>query len=396
MSIAQEFSDNWKDLGSVLIYQSETFQFKTHVVICEFEDCLIKRTTNMGLYHAIEPKKIVPFDEKFTKRITQISTDVSIIIISNQTKSGKLLIDAIKRKLEAFLLEHNIPLLALFALKPNRLSKPHTGMWTFLNAYFRTTGDCKIYKACVVSNLGGRITETEKKSGKINVSVDRTDLDRAFANNAGIPYHTIGEFLDQPEEKYTWNIKTLAPEIRGKYLDMLLQYKNPNIFAKLFELGKYDAYMIGIFGAPRSGKTSLARHLLDKWRESKFGEFNAIKRLGNDKYTAVRRINLAKKLLADRISIIIDGACHTRKLRLPYEKLAEERNMSILWIEVNPGLHMSFIFNHVAVELSDDESVCLYSDVDYHVYKSQASRPEGTLLYCPEIKRIPQIMDFRY
>lgn len=396
MSITVEFSPYWKDSDSLLMYKSPDFQFRSSVVITEFEDCLIKKISTMKLYHAIGPKDIATYDEQFIKKIRLESTELSIIIISNQIGNSKIAIDAIKRKLEAFIAANKFPILALFALKPNRLSKPHTGMWRLLDMYYKSVGQTVIQKACIVSNLGGRILEHELKSGTLRTNFDRSDTDRAFAANIGVPYYTIAEYLGEKKEKFSWNKKCLAPDIRDLYVQKLSEYKNPNIFAKLAESGVGNAYMLMIYGAPRSGKTTLAKHLIKKWEQSEHGKTNVIKRLGRDQFTKQKRISLARKYLGNRVNVIIDGECHSDTLREPFLVIAAELNIPVLHVEVNPGIGIAYIFNHVAVELADNENVVLYPDRDYHYYKSTETRPKNVVLYCPVIKKIPEVMQYYY
>lgn len=397
MAFTTEYSENWKDLGSILLYQSPTFQFKSHTVITDFEGCLIKKIPSSKLYHAINPKTITAYADDFIKEIKKESLDYSIVIISNVFGGGKLIIDSLKFKIESFCKLFDIPILALFAIKKNRLSKPHTGMWMFLNSYFKKVSGSLIHKACVVSDFGGRLLEHESSKGTIKIIPDSTDIDRAFAYNIGIPYHTIMEYLTpEKKEKFNWNSNCLDPNLRELYVNKLSEYQNPSIFSKLFSHGNYDKYMIIIYGAPRAGKTTLAKEILHKWRSSNYGTGHVIKRFGLDKFTASKRITLVKKALDNRISVIIDGFAHTNELRDPFEKLALKHNIPILYIEVNPGLGMSHIFNHVAVETAINENIELYDIKEYHFYKSKVVRPKNALLYCPVIKKTKQVMQFRY
>jgi hypothetical protein len=57
---------------------------------------------------------------------------------------------------------------------------------------------------------------------------------------------------------------------------------------------------------------------------------------------------------------------------------------------------MAYIFNHVAVETSQDENLLLYGEKEYHIYKATYSKPENTILYCPVIKQTNQVMQYRY
>lgn len=403
MSVIQEYSQNWKDLGSVLVYQSEGFPFYNRLIITDFEGCLIDKISTSGIYHAIKPTTIEPYDDAFLKQIKYEATGKSIVILSNQVTNSKLNIDLIKRKLEYFLAIHNIPILAFFALNPNKFSKPHTGMFKLLNMYFKNIGNSQISKAIVVSDLGGRVMESTSKQGIVKIRYDASDIDRAFANNANIPFSTINEYLKNSHvdgkpfvEKFVWSKKYLEPEIRAIYLDKLAQYKNPNIFEKLATAGEVMSYMIIIYGSPRSGKTTLARDILRKWRKSEFGKKYEIHRLGLDSYTKTRRITQTRKYLLDRISVIIDGGCHTDLLRAPFVDMANEIQVPVFYIEVNCGIHMSYLFNHVAVEKASDETTMLYPEKEYHIYTSTVKRPPGVILYCPVIKRTAELMEYRY
>ncbi len=398
MSFSSEYSKCWDDLGSMLIYSSKDFQFKSSVIITELEECLINKISANKLYHAMDPKDITIYNDEFLKKIIADSKDYSIIIMSNQINNSKLNIDNIKKKMELFTEKHKFPLLAFFALKPNRLSKPHTGMWKFLEAYYMKKNRCRIHKAMVVSDYGGRVIEKLiGKSEQIRITYDDTDMDRAFAFNIGIPYQTISEYLIlDKKEKFIWNRKTIPPETRELYVDKLAKCKTPSIFVKLSELGEYDAYMIMIYGAPRSGKTTLAKNLVKAWKQSEYGKNHEIKRLGTDKYTKTNRIRVCKKMVLDRISVIVDGDCHYASLRKPYVDIAKEYNVPILYVEVNAGLGFAYIFNHVAVEEAKDENVLLYSDKEYRIYKSKLQRPDNVILYAPVIKKTMQVMEFRY
>jgi len=397
MAFNSDYSPYWKDLGSVLVYQSNGFQFNPYVIITEFEDCLIKKITPSKLYHAIDPKPIIPYNTEFLKKVGRESSDKAVVIISNVLGNGKLVLDALKTKIEMFTECYKIPILCLFALKNNRLAKPHTGMWTFLNAYYKRSGNTTLQKAIVVSDKGGRLIEKELKNGSVKLLTDSTDIDRAFAYNINIPYYTIDEYTtEEKKEKFSWNSNCLAPEIRYPYVEKLAEYQNPNIFASLKELGIADKYIIVVYGAPRAGKTTLCKELLKKWRSSNWGKTHAVKRFGRDKYTIGKRISHARKAIADNISAIIDGDAHTALLRKPFEEISAAYNAPILYVEVNPGLGMAHIFNHVAVETSQDENLELYDVKEYHFYKSKVTRPNNVLLYCPVIQKTKQVMDFRY
>ena len=205
MSVQYEYDKHWSDLGSVLIYNHPSFQFNSVVVLVEFEGCLINKLPATQLYHAINPNIVTPYNEEFIKVLKKESGDVGVIIVSNVFGSGKLVIDSLKRKVESFYNKYGLNALAFFTLKPNRFSKPHTGVWTLINTFYKRNGHM-ITKACVVSDFGGRLVEREARSGVIRIIADRTDMDRSFANNIKIPYKTINEYLNSNVvEKFNWN-----------------------------------------------------------------------------------------------------------------------------------------------------------------------------------------------
>lgn len=391
-----EHSSRWKMSDSVLMYIAPSYQFHNKVVIMEFENCLIKKIPPGTFYHAIDQKSIEPYNEEFIKTIKQESTDYGMVIISHAFGNGKLTIDSLKTKFENLVERYNFPLIALFALKPNKFSKPHTGMWKFLKVIYKQH-DAVISKKCVISEYGGRIISQEKKNGTFKYRVDNTDMDRAFAANIGAPYYTVKEYLsDDLKEKFQWNRTCLPPEDRATILQKIEQYKNPGIFETLFSKGQYDTYIILIYGAPRAGKTTLANEIHKKWSESKFGETNVIKVLSDGEFTRKRRISEARKTLLKRISVIVDGTLHMREQRKPFFDLAEETKSRILCIEVNPSIGIANVLNHVAVELANDETTLLKDLKEYYLYKTKLERDDNAIVYCPAIKKIKEVMYFRY
>ena len=393
MAISYDYASFWKDLGSVIIYNHPNFQFNSTVIIVEFENCLINKMPLTQFYHAINPKTISPYREEFIKVLQREITEIGVIIVSNIPAGNKLAVDSIKRKVESFYDKYEIPALAFFSMKDNLFSKPHTGIWKLINTFYKKNGHM-ITKACVVSDFGGRLIDRELQSGAIRTLADKTDIDRAFAHNIGTPYKTISEYLN-PElvERFNWNNISLTPEQRAIYVEKLREYKNADILNELFSKPA-DVYMIMVYGAPRAGKTTICKKLVARWRdENKIG---VIKRLGRDKYRPSTLLTMAKKYLADKINIIIDGYCHTKLLREPFVKLAEMHKARYITVEVNPGIDMAYIFNHVAVELANSEDILLYKNKEYYFYNSIVSRPENVVIHCPEICPNKQILEYRY
>jgi DNA 3'-phosphatase len=397
----QGYGDNWKNLGTILAYQNRNFQFKSSVIICELDNCLVAPLSQAKIYNTMNDHSFTIYEEDLITKLQEASMEQSIVVLSNQTNSNKLNIDMIKRKVEMIANVLKIPIIGLFALRANCFMKPHTGMWKLLTAYYKKYGSACIQRAMLVSNEGGLILEKTVRKQVIRDAIF-SDVDRAFANNIGITYCSIDEYLDgcTPLD-YKWSSRVVPPETRELYIDQINKRTNENIFQKLAEFKNCDTYLIMVMGAPRTGKTKLTKSIIKKWRGSGFGEMNAVERLGTDEYTNKSRFKKFTRLIDNRISVVIDGDCHSNDLRRPFIKHLAGKNIPILAIDVNCGLQMAKVFNHAHVEESNASNVYVYKNRMYDIYKSLYVRPVETntlkyLLHTPRIEETDTIMKFRY
>ena len=387
----KKYSNNWKIIGSIIVYQSKDFLFSPEVILTEFDDCIIKYMTNAKLYNTRNLYDIELYsDDLINKFKYEFSYGKSIIIISNQINQNKLNIDRIKRKLETVIDIINIPLLCFFITKPNHFMKPHTGIWRLLKSYYKKYNNSKIDNAIVVSNEGGLVQEVKCKN-KISEIVVSSDVDRAFANNINCKFFTINEYLgSEIKSKFKWDTKIIPPDIRKLYINELSKIKKPDIFKTLQSFGERDYYIFMIMGAPRSGKTILSNKLVDKWCNSPYNVCNTINILSSNNYTYKKMLKEYKKMVDNRISVIIDGNCYNDILRQPFIDYIKNRNIPILCIEINCGLHMAKLFNHSCIEESNDENILLYNSSMYNIYNDNFNRPIETknikyLMYPSEI-----------
>jgi DNA 3'-phosphatase len=400
-ALEQDYSNNWKNLGTILLFQNKNFQFKSSVIICELDNCLVTHLSEAKIYNTMNDHSFTIYEEDLITKLQTASMDHSIIVLSNQINSNKLNIDMIKRKVEMITNVLNIPIIGLFALRANCFMKPHTGMWKLLNAYYTKYGSTCIQRAVLVSNEGGLILEKTIRKQLIRNAVF-SDVDRAFAYNIGINYRSIDEYIDDCEPlDYKWSSRVIPPSTRELYVDQINKHTNENIFQKLNEFKNCDTYLIMVMGAPRTGKTKLTKSIIKKWRESAFGEMNAIERLGMDEYTNKRRFKKFVKLINNRISVVLDGDCHSNDLRIPFIKHLDGKRIPILVIDVNCGLQMAKVFNHSHVEESKATNVYVYMNRVYNIYKSFHTIPtETTVLkyirYTPHIEESSSVMKFRY
>ena len=397
----QKYSDYWKSLGCVLIYSRPDFQFKSHVIITELEDCLVKPLSKGKMYNTQNKFDFEVYDKDFISRLKKESQDKSIVVLSNQTNTSKLNKDMIKRKLEFVADVLQIPILCMFALKPNKFMKPHTGLWKLLKVFYAQKGTGNIHHAVVISNEGGLIIEKKTKQG-IKQFVGFSDVDRAFASNAGIEYLSIGEYLGYESNPFQWDHHIIPPDVRDKYVSIVAKIKNQNLFKILSEIKGVDTYLIFVMGAPRSGKTRFAKKVVNAWRKSSFGEKNAVIRMGRDIYSRAKRIRHFKKEIDNQISVIIDGECFTNEFREPFmEHIKHKTTIGVLCVEVTVGMAMAKVFNHACVEQADDEKVYLYKRARYAEYGGAKEYPITNdkvkfMTYAPKIEQTKEVMNYRY
>lgn len=416
IELHSEYSTNWKQVGTILLYKSDSFQFNSGVLITELDNCLIEHITPKKIYDEYNQHNI-SIHADLISQLKKDCIDKSLIVLTNQFTASKLNIDVIKRKVETFTEKTNIPILVFAALKNNKFAKPHTGMWKLLKSYYKKYGDNSIKSAMVVSDEGGLIEEKVTKKGIVSSKIVVSDVDRAFAHNINAEYKTINEYcMTEGKKLFKWSSRIVPPDVRKLYCDEIEKYMkeqnggnldmrnlyNTFIFKELANFTDTDVYIIIVIGAPRSGKTTVCKNIIDKWRNSSFGTSHAIELLSQNEYSNSKRFNTYKKLLLDRISVVLDGDLHINSLQKQYATFADENQIPILYLEVNPGIAMAKLLNHVAVEDARDDQVILYKNDVFSIYKSMFCRPkvDGVksryIMYCPIINKKSSIMDFRY
>ena len=386
MAYIPMFSDNWVLNDLVLVYKPQKFEFKSRVIITDLDECLITKLQPAKVFNRVNPQTPEIYDEKFVKKLIVEAETASIIIMSNQ-QSSKFNNAAIMVKLEQFLKITNLPLMAMFSLKNNKLKKPHTGMVRLLKEYythnkirFPAKEDCMI-----ISNKGGLIHC--EKNGKR--TFDSSDVDRAFAANCAFQYKTIREYVEpnhKPDE-FVWNQSLLTPEQRIAYFEKLNSVPAIKPFEyinKLYANNKSNfTCLIFIYGLPRSGKTTLARAIKQEWDSTEIGETNALEIFGDDIKLA-ERTKKTEKLLHSRISCIIDGNCHSAKSREKLEAIAYELKCPVIYFEVVVEAFMARLFNHVLVE-TQIGNVELWKERDFIVYMGEINRVRSAIQYRPKI-----------
>jgi adenylate kinase family enzyme len=406
------YSPNWKDLGTVLAYLPNGFTFYNSVIIIELDDCFTGKITINRLYDTRNATELT-FDERFIKKIkADSSADNAIVLLSNQNSTNKLTIDSAKLKFEKLQAFVRIPILAFFALKNNSFSKPHTGLYRLLSAYYWQKGNqAKIQNVTVVSNQGGTVVTKTKDSESYDF-VTCSDRDRAFAHNIDKDFKTVDEYLEEKYSdsrllarektliRYEFSKNIIPPETRQKLVAELNKSEDFDLFKHIESLRGKDSYVIFVLGPPKCGKTTLVRKIISQWRKSEMGYFNAIVCLDGSKDKTATMLKVFKKTISDRISIIIDGGCGEYTVRNRFIKACSQ-NIGILYIAIGIGIEMAKVLNHVAIEESKDESLVLNKDSDFYIYRSKYVEPIANsnsryIIYRPKIEPRDTIMKYRY
>ncbi len=405
--LTDKYIDNWKNLGTIINYKSNNFQFKQNIIILELDNCLIKNKVNCGSLYREFNRSQIEINMSLLKRL-QRETSKSIVILSNQVENSKAVIVAIKDKLEAILEASQldgvppIEVLAFFAMEKNCFSKPHTGMFKLLKAYYNKMS-CEIESAIVVSNNSGEIIN------KRSQLVETDDTDRAFANNISFSCNVKFEHVEaylykhkkllNHEYNFSWNKNIISPEIRKKYISVINKTKNVDIIDLIKKKEqKYDLYVFFILGAPRCGKSTYADNLLKLWERSEYGKYNELVILR--KKTKNLIFNDYKKLTENRINIIIDEYL-TENEREKYISYIKNMNALVIYIEIEVGLEMAKLFNHVKVEEDTKLNVKLTKLIDFEIYRGKYMKPKLDknsiyIIHNPEIIEKDTVTKFRY
>ncbi len=386
--LSESYSTHWKHIDDLILYIPNDFQYKSEIIITEIDDCLMEYIT----INNIGRKSVKIYNQDYINFLRGANANSSIVVISNQINNVRYNVYAIKQKTEELLNIIRLPILFIYATKPNFFMKPHTGGWKFLRQFYASRS-YNIHRVTVISDAGGL---KEESDGVIKILT--SDIDRAFANNINARYLTIHEALGGEVQQFEWDKSIIEPSVRALYIERLSSIQNPNIIEMLSSFGTARAYAIMIVGPPRSGKTRLAKQIISEWQKSSFGNNNHVEIItGNPNKTKGKQF---ANYIENRISVILDGGCHTQLARSYYMKAMVKYNIPLIFIEVECGLHMARVFNHSHVESSNDPKVMLYPGVDYKIYTANKNAPnyprKKHICYAPRIDCIPSITSFRY
>jgi histidinol phosphatase-like enzyme/adenylate kinase family enzyme len=393
---------HWTETNSMLIYKSPNFVYSPNIIIADLDGVLIKKNNVKNLYKKTTNLKgeLCESVQLYSNNIARLirAANVSLVIVSNQCTSSKVLYDIIKLKLESFIELTNLPVIALFPLKNNCFAKPHTKTWPMINYFFQQRS-IKIVNTAVIGANAGMIEE-KLTDGIIVHDIVNADTDRSYAHNIGASFiradHFYGISRDIP---LRWTSDIVEPEVRRKLIRFLNKIEKPDLWEEIKKI-KADLYLIMIFGAPTCGKTTIANKLLETIKKEEWGDTNRI-----EYYEKKVHMSRIEKCFKNSIHVMLDGEYPNNLVRAPYLELAKKYNAAVVLIEVNVGMEMSKLFNHVRVENSKRTDLTLVKKENYYKYRGDYITPtisnsEGNkqkyILYCPTIELDNKILDMRF
>lgn len=280
----------WIHRNHILIYISEDFGFNPNVAGCGFMHTIVKDYYKADEWRIADPS----YMEKF-KAIHD--NGGSIVFFSNQSKI--LNINNIKSRFDKFAKDfvvdyaaddsqdipdeerkkQRIPIMALFSLRHNCFRKPFNNMWKVMGFVYIKQGKQPpdLSKSIYIGKMDGSFyvknwDECKRDRYARKIYRNRSDVDRAFAANIGVPFVSHKLFFHGEDTKWQWSRLIMPPDERLKYQRKQKKVVEPNMIEELMTLpSPHNKYFIMVMGRPSSGKSTLIKRLEDDLME-KFGE----------------------------------------------------------------------------------------------------------------------------
>lgn len=268
-------------------------------------------------------------------KLTEISKDYQIIIISNQKglsgKKGKP--SEWKKKLDDITEELDIPLLVYASIEDDWFRKPRSGIAEILSKKYDFKESFYVGDAC------GR-------EGDFNCS------DYKFALNNKLKFYSPEEFFINRKDEYSIT-----------YIDFNLEGNEEDI-ENILELNKKEKMMILLIGFPASGKSSIVKKYFNG---DKFGIINR-----DTLKTMKKCLKSTYSLINEGKNIIIDNTNPDKKTRSEYLKIAEKKKIKKIAIHIktsfNHSMHNNY-FRHFNMKKTKIPTIA------YNLYKKKFEEP---------------------
>lgn len=227
----------------LLIYINK-YQYRSTVAILSFQDTLVDRFYNIV-------RDLSKLKELHSNGCSVIVHDYIYLkrgqAKTRQLESLKMALDKICNSMRTLSDIEGIPLMCVFYTSVNRYAKPLTNVLTKIDSLYKEAGCLPPnYKKGLVIGAG---------AGRISGTVDRSDIDRAFAYNCNMAFCVDDMFFGR-NVAYRWKWSSLTSK------DLFTVNIDPALLSRL--KSTINRYHIIITGPPCSGKTTLLNELASK------------------------------------------------------------------------------------------------------------------------------------
>jgi DNA 3'-phosphatase len=373
----------WKEVDTVVYYLHEDFKFHQTIAIFNLFDTLVKPWYKKKEQDISD--STFKYCNKFVKtKLTEISERGASIIIYQSFYTPYL--DDIKILIEKFIEHINLPISVFFSTKLNMYAKPFTHMWKLINLFYKNK-DKVINKdvSIFVGNNAGRIDISSKQYNKKIINLDKSCVDRAFANNIGITFYTPELFFNASTNLVLWKYNENIISKKEKNLLVSNPHaQTPIILEELKMLPQSEQYIIIVSGSPVCGKTTLAQKIKRKWDiDYKMGKVINISEndyLGQQDYIDVI-ILLIEEEFRNNNSIILDITNNFNNV-LKIIKSAMSYHIPILFLEIIMDKKVSLLLEFIRIQKGDDANNILRSKFIWDAFYNQYIEQQYSDIKC--------------
>ncbi|KAI9276987.1 polynucleotide kinase 3 phosphatase [Phascolomyces articulosus] len=282
-----------------------------------------------------------------------------IVIFSNQNGlNSNQKIKSFKTKVENISNQLGVSIVFLAALEKDRYRKPMTGMWEWIENEEEVKIDRE--KSFFVGDAAGREAGWKPKEKK-----DHSAVDRKFAANLQLPFHTPEEFfLKEDKADFTWG--SFEPT---KYPDSLPLFSPSS--TPLIPLDQSQEVIVCV-GYPASGKSSFCKkHVVSKGYV--YVNQDTLK-------TRDKCIKACQQALSEGKSVIVDNTNPEASTRANYIRLAKQANVGVrcfyFTADENLARHNSY-FRALHTRSGEEEQKReVLSIMAYNSFKSKFQQPK--------------------
>ncbi|KAI8145050.1 polynucleotide kinase 3 phosphatase-domain-containing protein [Fennellomyces sp. T-0311] len=290
-----------------------------------------------------------------------------IVIFSNQNGlNTSQRVQSFRHKVETITGQLQVPVLFLAALEKDTYRKPMTGMWEWMANEGNDGVEISKEKSFFVGDAAGRQDNWKHKHKK-----DHSVVDRKFAANAQLPFHTPEEFfLKEAKAEFSWG--GFHPE----------EYPSLPLFAPTSTplVPEQGPEVIVCVGYPASGKSSFCKKYIVP-KGYVYVNQDTLK-------TRDKCIKACQQALSEGKSVIIDNTNPEASTRANYIRLAKTANVPVRCFFFTADEHLVRHNNYYRTfHTNSGAKRTPLSDIAFRTFKSKLQMPKETEGFA-EIKRI--------